>query len=81
MLSLNSPTKKSSWLTSPLGVEPVSSFIGWHLLDGIAQSRAGHLMDMLLQELPQQVHTATLTHLAQHPAHSLVQVIRPARLT
>ena len=46
-----------------------------HFLDGIAESRARHLMGMLTEEVAKQIHRDALTHLAQHPAHSLVHEV------
>ena len=44
-------TKKSQIKKEMSVFHPVLAFIGRHLLDGIAQGGAGHLMGMTLKEL------------------------------
>ena len=60
-----------------LHVHPVCSLLVSHLFDGIAQGRAMHLVDVLLEEVTKEVHRDTLAHLTKHPSDSLVhQVVR-----
>ena len=60
-----------------LEMHPVFSFFLRHLLNGIAEGGARHFMGMLAKKFTQEVHADVLTHLAKHPANSLVhQVVR-----
>ena len=60
-----------------LAIHPSFTLRFRHLLDGIAEGGARHLLGVLAKEIAQQVHAASLAHLAQHPARGLLhQVVR-----
>ena len=78
-ISMNFPLKKfnlpsSSNLSS---VHPLFPLLLGHLLDGVAEHGAGHLVGMLAEELAKEVHGYSFAHLAKHPSDGFVhEVVR-----
>ena len=46
-----------------------------HLLDGIAEHGARHLVGMQMEEIAEEVHGYALAHLTEHPADGLVHQV------
>ena len=57
-------------------IEKMTGALGHrHLLDGIAEHGARHLVGMTVEEVAQQFDAASLAHLAEHPARCLLHQV------